>query len=156
MYILEMAFTNVTLPHSGHLADLVDLQEQLGRPSKGILLKNGRALLSESLAEELVVRYVAERGPQTVQRDMQSLFELPLPLIQAHVQRSANVRLAKDRRYMRLKFEERMSELRQNVLAEATAAATTTTSSDTNGNGLPSSAPVGTGELFRYNLKQWH
>ncbi|XP_072145753.1 uncharacterized protein [Dermacentor andersoni] len=131
--------------HGREFVDLVDLQEQLGRPSKGILLKNGRALLSESLAEELVVRYVAERGPQTVQRDMQSLFELPLPLIQAHVQRSANVRLAKDRRYMRLKFEERMNELRQNVLAEATAA--TTTSSDTNGNGLPSSVPGGTGSV---------
>ncbi|KAH6942776.1 hypothetical protein HPB50_010247 [Hyalomma asiaticum] len=115
--------------------------EQLGRPSKGILLKNGRALLSESLAEELVVRYVAERGPHTVQRDMQSLFELPLPLIQAHVQRSANVRLAKDRRYMRLKFEERMSELRQNVLAETVAA----TSATSETNGLPSSSPVGTG-----------
>ncbi|KAK8787951.1 hypothetical protein V5799_022277 [Amblyomma americanum] len=108
--------------HGREFVDLVDLQEQLGRPSKGILLKNGRALLSESLAEELVVRYVAERGPQSVQRDMQSLFELPLPLIQAHVQRSANVRLVKDRRYMRLKFEERMSELRQQALAEAAAA----------------------------------
>lgn len=126
--------------HGREFVDLVDLQEQLGRPSKGILLKNGRALLSESLAEELVVRYVAERGPQTVQRDMQSLFELPLPLIQAHVQRSANVRLTKDRRYMRLKFEERMSELRQNVLAEATAA----TAVSSEANGLPSNGPVGT------------
>ncbi|KAL1475177.1 hypothetical protein MTO96_020150 [Rhipicephalus appendiculatus] len=129
--------------HGREFVDLVDLQEQLGRPSKGILLKNGRALLSESLAEELVVRYVAERGPQTVQRDMQSLFELPLPLIQAHVQRSANVRLAKDRRYMRLKFEERMSELRQNVLAEATAA----TAVSSEANGLPPNGPVGTGGM---------
>ncbi|XP_075725701.1 uncharacterized protein LOC119180002 isoform X2 [Rhipicephalus microplus] len=127
--------------HGREFVDLIDLQEHLGRPSKGILLKNGRALLSESLAEELVVQYVAQRGPQTVQRDMQSLFELPLPLIQAHVQRSTNVRLAKDRRYMRLKFEERMSELRQNVLAEATAA----TAVSPEANGLPLNGQVGTG-----------
>ncbi|XP_075725700.1 uncharacterized protein LOC119180002 isoform X1 [Rhipicephalus microplus] len=126
--------------HGREFVDLIDLQEHLGRPSKGILLKNGRALLSESLAEELVVQYVAQRGPQTVQRDMQSLFELPLPLIQAHVQRSTNVRLAKDRRYMRLKFEERMSELRQNVLAEATAA----TAVSPEANGLPLNGQVGT------------
>ncbi|KAL3256188.1 hypothetical protein MRX96_046624 [Rhipicephalus microplus] len=126
--------------HGREFVDLIDLQEHLGRPSKGILLKNGRALLSESLAEELVVQYVAQRGPQTVQRDMQSLFELPLPLIQAHVQRSTNVRLAKDRRYMRLKFEERMSELRQNVLAEGTAA----TAVSPEANGLPLNGQVGT------------
>lgn len=137
--------------HGREFVDLVDLQEQLGRPSKGILLSNGRALLSESLAEEVVVRYVAERGPHSVQRDMQSLFELPLPLIQAHVQRSANVRLAKDRRYMRLKFEERMTELRQQALADAKAsmgngngsAAGAASSSANGGASTPAGTPCG-------------
>ncbi|CAN7986528.1 unnamed protein product, partial [Ixodes hexagonus] len=107
--------------HGREFVDLVELQEQLGRPAKGILLTNGRALLSDSLAEEVVLKYVSEHGkdcPQSIQRDMQSLFELPLPLIQQHVKRSLNVKLGKDRRYIRQKFEERMNQLRNQAAAE--------------------------------------
>ncbi|KAM7292532.1 uncharacterized protein ISCGN_025670 [Ixodes scapularis] len=108
--------------HGREFVDLVELQEQLGRPAKGILLTNGRALLSDSLAEEVILKYVSEHGkdcPQSIQKDMQSLFELPLPLIQHHVKRSINVKVGKDRRYIRQKFEERMNEVRNQTIAEA-------------------------------------
>lgn len=108
--------------HGREFVDLVELQEQLGRPAKGILLTNGRALLSDSLAEEVILKYVSEHGkdcPQSIQKDMQSLFELPLPLIQHYVKRSINVKLGKDRRYIRQKFEERMNEVRNQTIAEA-------------------------------------
>ncbi|XP_029829416.2 uncharacterized protein LOC8029502 isoform X3 [Ixodes scapularis] len=73
--------------HGREFVDLVELQEQLGRPAKGILLTNGRALLSDSLAEEVIL--------------------------------NINVKVGKDRRYIRQKFEERMNEVRNQTIAEA-------------------------------------